>query len=237
MTVSGRGSSPRIYLPGATMTQVAGVGSGRAFRTRRVTSRFRFIGTDGGRPGSDRPPLLFAPATTAGSGSGGLTTSPRRRLGLPASVDESCHLGRSPTRRFTPVTNGEMKRVVRVAAGAESEGADSSCCTRRYSGDAGRSRGDCRSEDAVPFLSEEPTGCLKVAQGGWRLRRAVSGGWTRIPTSKAWGASWGSWCSQRPIAFAEQDVHVPHRPRTSTSSTFTSSSSVIARSYCSPSSG
>jgi len=214
MTVSGWGSSPRMYLPGATMIQVAGVGSGRAFRIRRVTSRLLFADTGGVAPGSDRSPLVFAPATTPGSGSVRLTTSPRRRLGLPASNDKSCHLGRSPTRRLTLVTSVEVRRVVQ--AEVEPEGADSSGCTRRNSGDAGRSRGNCRSEDAVPFLSEEPTGCLKVAQGACRPRRTVLGDWTREPTPNAWDASWGSWCPHSPIAFEEQDALVPHRSWTCT---------------------
>ncbi len=217
MTVSGRGSSPRMYLPGATMIQFAGVGSGRGFRIRRVTSRFRFADTGGVAPGSDRSALVFVPATTPGSGSVRLTTSPR----LPASDDEICHLGRSPTRRLTLAASGEEKRIDWTVSGDEPEGADSSCGTRRNSGDAGRSRGNYRSEDAVPFLSEEPTGCLKVAQGGWRPRRAVLGGLTRIPSPNAWDASWGSWCPHSPIAFEEQDAHVPDRPWTCTFSSST----------------
>ena len=57
--------------------------------------------------------------------SGGLTTSPRRRTRSPGvRFDVKLPPREEPDQiRLTPVNNGEMKRVVRVAAGAESEGA------------------------------------------------------------------------------------------------------------------
>jgi hypothetical protein len=106
------------------MIQVAGVGWGGGFRTRRAVSRFRFFGTEGGHPGPDSSPSVLAPAMTPGAGrsvvaasfverpgclspstipppgssSVGSTMSPGWRLDPRTTVGEGRHVAISPTR-------------------------------------------------------------------------------------------------------------------------------------------